>query len=112
MYNPELETTETEYQTKEILRVLDISIYLQRYGYCIPAKLTTLDTPKPYSTSLNSAFPTNSSMQKEEKQLSSTSHPLDPKHQKIFHSIKHTQTDSVAEDGPQIPHHNDTNKIY
>ena len=50
-------------------------------------------------------------MQKGEKQLSSAS-PLDPKHQKIFHSIKHKQTDSVAEDGSQIPHHNDTNKTY
>jgi len=46
-------------------------------------------------------------MQKDEKQPSSAS-PSGYQTSEKLHSIKHEQTYSGANDGPQFPHHNNT----
>jgi len=49
LYTPKCEPRETKYQKEEILDDLMFSPCLQKCGYCIPAKLTTLNIPGPYS---------------------------------------------------------------
>lgn len=46
--NPKSKPTKTKHQIKEILRDLRVSPYLQRYGYYVPTKLTTLNMLEPY----------------------------------------------------------------
>ena len=66
-----------------------ISQYLQMCGYFVPSKLTT-SNKLACSKHWKSVSPNNSSMQKEEKQLSSAS-PTESQTWKKLHSIKHEQ---------------------
>ena len=55
-YTPKYEPNDTEYQRGEILDDLMFSPSLQKFGYCVLAKLTTLNMSRPYSKWLNDAF--------------------------------------------------------
>ena len=63
--------------------------------YCAPTKLTTLDKLVQYSRYLKIVSPTNSSMQKVEKQPPLASPTEFQTSQKKLHSTKHEQTYNV-----------------
>ena len=58
-YTPKYEPKETEYQKGEILDDLMFSHCLQKCGYCVLAKLTTLNMLGPCSKWSNDAFQTS-----------------------------------------------------
>ena len=66
---PKHEPKEIEYQKLNILDGPKFSPYLQKCEHYVPARLTTLNKPGPYSKCLNDAFQTSFSKEKKKKRV-------------------------------------------